>query len=203
MNGHDWRGLRVGLFGGSFNPPHAGHVHNSEVAIKYLGLDAVWWLVSPGNPLKSKAGLPDVTIRMELCRKLVTNPKIVICDLESRMGTTRTYDTVCKLQGHFPHTRFVWLAGTEIAYEFQRWYKWQELIKRLPFGFVGRPSKYGVVRNNCFRRDKSLSHHVLLHGKRPPLERGHIYWMFSEKLHPLSSTFLREQQDIKYNKPDC
>ncbi|OIN86093.1 MAG: hypothetical protein AUJ12_07090 [Alphaproteobacteria bacterium CG1_02_46_17] len=185
--------MRVGLLGGSFNPPHAGHVHNSEVAIKYLGLDAVWWLVTPGNPLKSKIGLPDVSSRIEACRSLVQNPRIVISDLESHLGTTRTAETLPLIQEHFPHTQFVWLAGTEIAHEFHRWYRWEDLVNMVPFAFVGRPTHHGVVRNTSFHNKKYLCHHVLRHGGSPPLEKRQIYWIFSESRNPLSSTLLRMQ----------
>ncbi|HRK97178.1 MAG TPA: nicotinate-nucleotide adenylyltransferase [Alphaproteobacteria bacterium] len=182
------------MLGGSFNPPHLGHVHNSEVAMKYLGLDAVWWLVTPGNPLKSKVGLPNVIDRMNSCRQLVQNPRIIISDLESNLGTTRTVETLPLIQKNFPSTEFVWLAGTEIAHEFHKWYRWQDLIRMIPFAFVGRPTQYGVVRNTVFHNDSSLSHHVLHHGGRPILDKGHIYWIFSEPLNPQSSTLLRAQK---------
>lgn len=186
-----WSKKRVGLLGGSFNPPHAGHIHNSEVAIKYLGLDAVWWLVTPGNPLKSKVGLPSVHERVAQCRDLVVNPRILISDIETELGTTRTHDTIQALQAHFPDTQFVWLAGTEIAHEFSRWYKWKTLLFMLPFAFVGRPTRHGVVRNTVFHRTAGLTHVHLLNGGRPELKKGRIYWIFSETRHPLSSTQLR------------
>lgn len=142
--------MRIGLLGGTFNPPHQGHIHNSVLAMKYLGLDAVWWLVTPGNPLKSKIGLPDVGTRVSACRSLVTDPRIVVSDLESRFGTARTYDTLKKLLASFPDTDFVWLAGTEIAQEFHKWYRWPDLIDMLPFAFIGRPVEDRVVKIQSF-----------------------------------------------------
>lgn len=183
--------MRVGLFGGSFNPPHAGHVHAAEVALKYLGLDAVWWMVSPGNPLKSKIGLPDIQTRMSNCRKLIKNPHIIVTDIESRLGTVRTYDTVKSLKSHYPSTEFIWFCGTENANEFHRWYKWQDLQRMLPFAFIGRPTGFGLVRQNTFRQSAFLHHTYPLHGTRPPLEKGHIYWVFAEPLMDISSTRLR------------
>lgn len=186
-----WRGMRVGLFGGTFNPPHAGHIHASNIAMKYLGLDAIWWLVTPGNPLKPKAGLPDLTKRMQDCRDLVTNPRVLITDIEKDLGTIRTYDTIKALQTRFPSTDFIWFSGTDIAYEFHRWYKWQELQELIPFAFVGRPTKAGQVRQNAFRQNNRLTHHYPLNGMCPKLEKGHVYWLFADPLMDISSTQLR------------
>ncbi len=186
-----WRGMRVGLFGGTFNPPHAGHIHASDVALKYLGLDAVWWLVTPGNPLKAQSNLPDLQTRMKNCCDLVTNPRVLISDIEKELGTIRTYDTVKALQTRFPKTDFIWFSGTDIAYEFPKWYKWRQLQMLLPFAFVGRPHDTGQVRQNAFRMNNKLMHIYPLYGIRPPLEKGHIYWIFAEPMLDISSTQLR------------
>lgn len=184
--------MRVGLFGGSFNPPHAGHIHASEIALRYLGLDAIWWLVTPGNPFKAKAGLPDIDTRIGNCRKLITNPKLIVTNLEQQLGTIRTYDTVRALKSHFPKTDFVWVSGTDIAYEFHKWHNWKSLLGMVPFAFVGRPTKYGVVRQNSIRLMSTAKHHFPLHGGRPALEKGQIYWLFAEPLMDISSTRLRQ-----------
>lgn len=187
-----WRGMRVGLFGGTFNPPHAGHIHASDIAMKYLGLDAIWWLVTPGNPLKNKSNLPDLPTRIAHCRQLVTNPRVLVTDLERDLGTVRTYDTVKALQSRFPATDFIWFSGTDIAYEFHRWYKWRELQSLLPFAFIGRPHQSGQVRQNAFRQNQALHHHYPLRGMRPPLTKGTIYWIFAEPLLDISSSQLRD-----------
>jgi nicotinate-nucleotide adenylyltransferase len=188
--------LRIGLFGGSFNPPHAGHIHASDIALKYLGLDAVWWLVSPGNPLKSKVGLPDAAVRIQHCQNIIKNPRVIVTDLETRLGTRRSFDTVQALQHHYPHTEFIWFSGTDIAYEFHKWHKWRQLTKIIPFAFVGRPTAHGVVRQNVFRRSSHLSHSYLTHGGvRSPLEKGRVYWIFAEPLLDISSTQLRGKTD--------
>ncbi|HNS45378.1 MAG TPA: nicotinate-nucleotide adenylyltransferase, partial [Alphaproteobacteria bacterium] len=192
-----WAGLRVGLLGGSFNPPHEGHVHNSEIAMKYLGLDAVWWLVTPGNPLKSHKELPNAEVRAGWCRDLIQDPRMVVSNLETAFGTNLTSETVRHLRKHFPDTEFVWLAGTEIAHEFHKWRRWKDLIHTIPFAFVGRPTHHGVVRNTVFRRVGSMIHCALHQGGRPPLEKGRIYWIFSESRNPMSSTLIRSQKDGK------
>lgn len=183
--------MRIGLFGGSFNPPHQGHVHACVTAMKYLQLDAIWWLVSPGNPLKKNNALPSLETRMENCRAMVSHPRILVTDIEKDLRTLRTFDTVTALQEKFPRTDFVWLAGTDIANEFHRWYRWRDLTRIIPFAFIGRPTKSGLVRENAFRQSSYLRHATLLHGARPDLEAGKIFWIFGEPLNPLSSTLLR------------
>ena len=188
-----WNGMRVGLLGGSFNPPHQGHVHASLIAMKYLQLDAVWWLVSPGNPLKSKTGLPSLEERVEACRNFTAHPGIVISGIEQDLGTVRTFQTISALKNRFPRTDFIWLSGSDIAYEFHRWYRWRDLIDLLPFAFIGRPTKSGLVRQNIFRQIKGLHHIIPNHGICADLTPGHIFWLFGEPLNPLSSTILRLQ----------
>ena len=191
LNSSRWRGMRVGLFGGTFNPPHAGHVHASNIALKYLGLDAIWWLVTPGNPLKKKSNLPALDTRVKNCQDIVSNPKVLITDIEKDLGTIRTYDTVKALQSRFPNTDFIWFSGTDIAYEFTKWYKWRQLQTLIPFAFIGRPHDSGQVRQNSFLMNNRLTHKYPIHGTRPHLLKAHIYWIFAEPLMDISSTELR------------
>lgn len=196
-----WNGMRIGLLGGSFNPPHAGHVHASLVAMKYLQLDAIWWLVSPGNPLKHKANIPSLTERIKLCRSLVAHPNVIVTDIEKDLGTTRTFDTVTALQEKFSRSDFIWLSGTDIAYEFNRWYRWQDLMKLIPFAFIGRPTRSGLVRHNVFRQAGGMQHVTPSHGIRPALTPGKVFWLFNEPLNPLSSSMLRAQNPDLQEKP--
>ena len=189
-----WNGLRIGLFGGSFNPPHAGHVHASLIAMKYLKLDAVWWLVSPGNPLKPHTSTPSLENRIAACEKIAQHPRIIVTDIERALGTVRTYHTVTALQEKFPQTDFIWLSGMDIVHEFRRWYRWRDLMKKIPFAFIGRPTSAGLVRQNIFRQSGGLHHHTLHHGICPALVPGQVFWIFGEPLNPLSSTLLRQQK---------
>jgi nicotinate-nucleotide adenylyltransferase len=100
-------GMRIGLFGGSFNPPHEAHRAASLVALKRLGLDRVWWLVTPGNPLKENRALPSLSERLALARKVAAHPAIDVTPIEARLGTTFTADTVAKLRARFPRVHFV------------------------------------------------------------------------------------------------
>jgi nicotinate-nucleotide adenylyltransferase len=185
-----WRGLRVGLLGGTFNPPHTGHVHASEMAMKYLGLDAVWWLVTPGNPLKRNDLLPPLATRRAACEKIVSNPKIKITALEAEFGTVRSFDSVSALRRDFSRTQFIWLAGTDIAFEMHRWHRWRDLIDIVPMAFIGRPTRHGLVRGNVLR-NMPLNHVFPDKGLVAPLDNGTVYWLFGEPLNPASSTAMR------------
>jgi nicotinate-nucleotide adenylyltransferase len=133
-------GLRIGLLGGSFNPAHEGHLHVSDVASKRLGLDYVWWLVSPQNPLKSLDRMASLAERVANARRLtIHSPRICVTDIEAQLGTRFTIDTVTKLQRRFPAPRFVWLMGSDNLMTFHRWRCWRELANRIPIAVVIRP----------------------------------------------------------------
>jgi nicotinate-nucleotide adenylyltransferase len=132
--------LRIGLLGGSFNPAHEGHLHVSDVALKQLGLDYVWWLVSPQNPLKSIHGMASLDERILCARRLTHNaPRIRISNIETQLGTRFTVDTVTRLIQRFPTLHFVWLMGSDNLMVLHRWRNWQELVRRIPIAVVIRP----------------------------------------------------------------
>lgn len=133
-------GLKIGLLGGSFNPAHEGHLHVSAVALKRLGLDYVWWLVAPHNPLKPMAGMAPLRERLaRAADKFEHHPRIVVVDLESALGTRYTIDTVKALQQRFAGVHFVWLMGTDNLDSFERWRRWPDLARRIPIAVVMRP----------------------------------------------------------------
>jgi nicotinate-nucleotide adenylyltransferase len=133
-------GLKIGLLGGSFNPAHEGHLHISEVALKKLGLDYVWWLVSPQNPLKSQSGMAPLAHRLAFAaEKYEHHPRIVVMDVETTLHTRFTIDTITKLKRRFPQVHFVWLMGTDNLANFNRWRRWQDIAKSLPIAAVMRP----------------------------------------------------------------
>src|SRR5207237_3920254 len=106
-------GMRIGLFGGTFDPPHDAHRSACLIAMKRLALDRVWWLVTPGNPLKDTRGLAPIEQRIVAARGLARHPRIDVLDLESQIGTRYTYQTIAYLRGHCPEVRFVWIMGTD------------------------------------------------------------------------------------------
>lgn len=131
-------GQVIGLLGGSFDPAHQGHVHLTLHALKRFRLDAVWWLVSPGNPLKARGPAP-MGRRLEAARALMRHPRVYISDVETRLGTRYTAQTLAGLQGLYPRQRFVWLMGADNLAQFHLWENWQEIMQALPMGILARP----------------------------------------------------------------
>ncbi|WP_406870653.1 nicotinate-nucleotide adenylyltransferase [Thioclava sp. 'Guangxiensis'] len=131
-------GMRIGLLGGSFDPAHAGHAHISRIALRRFALDEVWWLVSPGNPLKPQgpAALAD---RMARAREVMPDPRVKITDLEQRLGTHFTADTLNALQSHYRGVNFVWLMGADNLIQIDRWDHWRDIFHRMPVGVLARP----------------------------------------------------------------
>lgn len=132
-------GQAIGLLGGSFNPPHAAHRMISEVALKRLGLDKVWWIVSPGNPLKRRADTAPLAERLVLCREVAKNPRIVVTDFESDLHSPYTASTLAFLKGRSPLVRFVWIMGADNLASFDRWQRWREIFTMVPIVVVDRP----------------------------------------------------------------
>ena len=141
-------GLRIGLLGGSFNPAHAGHLYVSETALKRLKLDFVWWLVSPGNPLKDKAAMAPLNERLDGARAMAAhNPRIHVSALEASLRTIYTIDTVQALRRRFPRVHFVWLMGSDNLEQFSRWRRWPRLAQLVPIAVVQRPGSLLAALN--------------------------------------------------------
>ncbi|MEM6609777.1 MAG: nicotinate-nucleotide adenylyltransferase [Pseudomonadota bacterium] len=134
------RGQVIGLFGGSFDPPHEGHVHVSLEALKRFKLDRLWWLVSPGNPLKVE-GPASLERRMATAAALVRHPRVVVTDIEARIGTRYTGATIERLQAIYPGVRFVWLMGADNLTDFHHWQRWDWILRNVPVGVLARPGQ--------------------------------------------------------------
>jgi nicotinate-nucleotide adenylyltransferase len=132
-------GLRIGLYGGSFNPAHAGHRHVSRLALRRLALDRVWWLVTPGNPLKERGGLPPTAERVAAARACADDPRILVTGFEEAIGARYTLDTLAYLTARGPGCRFVWIMGADNLAGFHRWRGWREIARLMPFAVVDRP----------------------------------------------------------------
>lgn len=132
-------GMRVGLLGGSFNPPHAAHRAISLFALKRLKLDRVWWLVTPGNPLKDHDGLHDLDARAEAARKMAGDPRIDVSCLESVIRTRYTVDTITYLRRRASGLRFVWIMGADNLAQFHRWQNWRRIAAEVPIAVIDRP----------------------------------------------------------------
>ena len=132
-------GQAIGLLGGSFNPPHIAHRMISEVALKRLGLDKVWWIVSPGNPLKKRSDTAPMSERLVLCREMAKNPHIVVTDFEADLQTPYTASTLAFLKMRNPLVRYVWIMGADNLATFDRWQRWREIFTMVPIVVVDRP----------------------------------------------------------------
>ena len=130
-------GLRIGLLGGSFNPAHAAHRAISLEALKRLGLDRVWWIVSPANPLKDRSALPSQKARIDAARKIARNPRIDVTGFSG--GSAYTVDLLAALKRRFPGVRFVWLMGADNLAEFHRWRDWEQIFGLVPIAVFDRP----------------------------------------------------------------
>lgn len=132
------RGQSVGLLGGSFDPAHDGHAHITREALKRFGLDHVWWLVSPGNPLKTRGPAP-LDKRLEKARAVMDHPRVQVTDIEARLGTRYTAETLRRLLARYPDVRFVWLMGADNLAQLHHWQDWRQIMEMVPVGVLARP----------------------------------------------------------------
>jgi nicotinate-nucleotide adenylyltransferase len=184
-------GMRVGLFGGSFNPAHEGHAHVAETAMRRLNLDKVIWLVSPQNPLKSSAETAGLADRMDGARRWARGPGMIVSDAETRLGSQYTIDTVRALKVRFPRVRFVWIMGADSLATFHRWRGWTQIMREVPVAVISRPwislkSRFSpaAIRFRRFRRTSGEA--MGLPAARPPA------WVFLRgRFNYQSSTQLR------------
>lgn len=183
-------GMRIGLFGGTFNPAHAGHAHVAETALKRLGLDKVWWLVTPQNPLKSRRGSRPLEARMMSAAAMAHGPNMVVSDLEARWGLTYTAETIAALRARFPGVRFVWIMGADNLSGFHRWRDWRSILETTPVLIVARPGAGPRARFAKAMRRFGLAFvpvQALLRTQAPAIA------YLPSRLHPASSTALRAQ----------
>jgi len=193
-------GMRIGLFGGTFDPPHAAHRAACLLAMRRLGLDRVWWLVTPGNPLKDTDGLTPLAQRIAAARALANHPRIDVTDLEADLGTSYTYETIHYLVQRCPGVQFVWIMGADNLRHFHRWQRWRDIAKLVPIAVVDRlgPSLYsaaGVAGNALAWARIPETAAKSLPGRKPPA------WLFLHGLKsPLSSTALRAARALRTSK---
>ena len=184
-------GMRIGLLGGSFNPPHHAHRAISQFALKRLQLDRVWWLVTPGNPLKENGALHALGERMQAARDIANDPRIAVSCLESVIRTRYTVDTINFLRRRASGLRFVWIMGADNLAQFHRWQDWRRIAAQLPMAIIDRPPQ-------SFRALASPAARALARYRLPENEAARLAdrqapaWVFLTGLKlSLSSTTLR------------
>lgn len=136
---HVEKGMAVGLFGGSFNPPHAGHVLVAEIALRRLELDQLWWMITPGNPLKVGRELKPLAERIELSERLTADPHIKVTAFEASHHVRYTADTLALVKARNPGVNFVWIMGADSLRDFHRWQRWREIALTFPIAVIDRP----------------------------------------------------------------
>lgn len=187
------QGARIGLLGGSFNPAHAAHLHISLIALRRLRLDAVWWLVSPQNPLKPIAGMAPLERRLERARLVARHPQLFVSAIETAMQTQFTIDTIGGLQQMLPKARLFWLMGGDSLASFHRWRRWQEVFGAVPIAVVARPGfTMRALTSPAAVRFRAARHFDarMFADTRPP------GWIFlQERLDATSATEIRQRGD--------
>lgn len=188
-----WAGRAVGLLGGSFNPAHEGHVHLSLHALKALNLDAVWWMVSPGNPLKPARGMAPLARRLASARQIARDPHIAVTDIESQLGTVYTADTLAALTARMPQTRFVWLMGMDNLHQIHLWRDWERIFTTVRVCVVDRERTGGrLVSCRALERFRPALVRTEKAGTLTSLPPP-AWTILRAPLHPASSTALRQK----------
>lgn len=188
---------RIGLLGGSFNPAHQGHRDISLAALKYLDLDEIWWMVSPQNPLKPTDGMAPFAERLASARAMACHPKIRVTDIESRLGTQFTADTLKALVTRFPSCRFVWLMGADNLAQISSWRDWTKIFHLTPIAVFDRPTytikALTALAARRFRRSRRREAALKMLAATPPPA-----WVFvHHRLNPISATAIRAERARK------
>ncbi|MDR3450142.1 MAG: nicotinate-nucleotide adenylyltransferase [Alphaproteobacteria bacterium] len=192
-NGSAFAGLTIGLLGGSFNPAHEGHRDMSLYALKRLGLDQIWWLVSPQNPLKPTRGMAPFADRLAHASRIAHHPRLIVTDIEAQLGTRYTADTLRLLARKFPHTRFIWLMGADNLRQIPHWQNWRAIFASVPIAVFRRPA---------YPAGRGLGKAAIRFGKgwTPPSQARLLarkplpaWVILDNKLNPISATKLRKE----------
>lgn len=187
-----WNGKRIGLLGGSFNPAHKGHLHIAKLAIANFGLDCVWWLITPQNPLKDVKDAAPYEERFASVEKIIAGePNMVATHLESELATRYTYETVVELKKAFPQTDFLFICGMDNAVIFHKWDRWQDLVQELPIVFIARTKMDAPAQDSPLRQFTDIPHHEEANGFATNLTKSGIYWLRYTPEVNISSTEIR------------
>ena len=185
-------GLKIGLLGGSFDPPHEGHVHITKLALKIFNLSKIWWLVCPENPIKNVTP-SDINSRFLASKKIMKHPSVVITDLEKKFETKYTFQTLIKLKKLYPSTKFVWLMGADNLINFHHWKNCDWIMKNIPVGVLARPEEqvkaglsHAAIKFRNYRLPKEKS--IILSNYIPP-----VWTLSNGPMRNISSTEIRKK----------
>jgi nicotinate-nucleotide adenylyltransferase len=184
--------MKVGLFGGTFDPPHEGHAHVAQTALRRLGLDRVVWLVSPQNPLKIAVPDSALAARLAMTGRIAAHPSMMVSDAESRLGSRFTIDTIRRLKARFTRVHFVWIMGADALAGFHRWRAWRQIMKEAPVAVISRPKDGLRGLNSPAARIFARSRLPATMGSRLALAKPPAWIYLVEPLNFSSSRALRE-----------
>lgn len=187
-------GQSIGLLGGSFDPAHEGHAHITREALKRFGLDYVWWLVSPGNPLK-KRGPAALSTRLRHARSVMRHPKVRVTDIEARLGTRYTAQTLRRLLPRYPGVQFVWLMGADNLAGFHHWQDWEEIMQTLPVGVLARPGDRISARRSVAAQHYDMARLPGSASKLLPMRDAPCWCYINVPLSAASSSAIRARGD--------
>ncbi len=190
-----YAGQKIGLYGGSFNPFHDGHMHVAEHALKRLPIDELWFLISPGNPQKDGMHMASLKKRMKRARKTThANGHMQVTNIEKKLGTRFSVDTINHLQRGMPKTEFAWIMGADNLATFHTWMRWQDIARAIPIAIFDRPGYgwAGLKSNFCLRYDKNqVTPEKIFNSGRPA-------WTFvTIPRHPANATEIRARKALK------
>ncbi|MEM1150331.1 MAG: nicotinate-nucleotide adenylyltransferase [Pseudomonadota bacterium] len=193
-----YRGLRIGLFGGSFNPAHAGHVHVAETALQRLELDAVWWLVANGNPFKEQNGQYDA--RFSSAQRLVRHPRMRVTAIERAFGVRYTADLLDRLLPRLTGAQPVLIIGADNLAGFHLWGRWSQIADRLPIAVISRPGASPKAGLSKFARRFAMAQHPAGAAGRLAGAKAPAWTYIRAPLEPMSSTELRREAELRQRR---
>lgn len=190
--GSDLRARKIGLMGGSFNPAHSGHLHVARQALALLGLDEIWWLVSPQNPLKSNDGMAPFDKRLKSAEKAAADPRIKVLDIEQKLGLRYTADTLFELRRRAPNADLVWIMGADNLLQMRHWKRWSSIFHLVPVAIFDRPA-YSLRALASIAAKRYAANRLPFSAARRLAVMKPPAWVFlHSQLHPASATAIRE-----------
>ncbi len=190
-------GMTVGLFGGSFDPPHAGHRLVADTALRRIGLDQLWWMVTPQNPLKTGRRSSELACRIALSQEIARHPRIRVTAFEAAHAIRYSADTIALVRRRYPATHFVWIMGADNLRNFHRWERWQWIARSIPIAIVDRPGSSLASLSSVLTRTYSAARIDCADAARLPFARPPAWTYLYGPRRSISSTWIRQQEEMQ------